>query len=78
MFLRRGEIYIEDEWLTFTEANEKLGKNRNYLQQLYKRKPEYFLSKSVKKKGNNLFIDSLGFEVIQYILSKNTKKWSPS
>ncbi|MFW4406837.1 hypothetical protein ACN677_15370 [Lactiplantibacillus paraplantarum] len=42
---------MEDKWLTFREASQKIGKNSHYLSTLLRIHPEYFEGVEIKKIG---------------------------
>lgn len=51
-----------EKWYSFQEASLKEGKNKNWLQQNYKRNPKYFKSGTVKSVGRIYIINEEGIQ----------------
>lgn len=60
----------ENNWYTFSEGSQKLGKSHSYLYKSMKDRPELFKSTMIQKQGRIWLISDEGLNHIK----KNTKK----
>lgn len=68
----RSEIILSiwEEFMTASEASEKLGKNPKYIYLLWKRESNLLLKDSVKLRGNTLLISREGYEHLRALGKK--------
>lgn len=65
-----GKLVNNEKWYNFQEASLKEGRSKNWLQQHYKRNPDYFKEDTIKRIGRIYAINDEGIEYFKQHLKK--------
>lgn len=63
-----------EDWLTFSEASEKAGKEKAYFSNLHRRCPEYFAKVVVKKYGRTYVMKEEAIRIVRGNLKTRSRK----